>query len=313
MTDGNNLKISVIVRTFRRPEFLKRALRSVELQTYSNWEVLIYDDSGDLDNLHIVNNFKSNNKTKRVLYITSFEPGDLFKKSWIYSISDSYGDVIVRLDDDDILDCDALSYINLIYSKYSDLDFSYGSSVVFKNNELVLFMESRTPYELPKTTSAWLPYTIENNHPWKDPWSFASNYYEIPQNYSSIIHASKANELCVYHTYVMRKKSIEAIIDKINITSHTHDDLEFLSSLEYLGLKHTSIKKVLTFVEAHNSGRVTETKDIIEESIRVKDFVDYLRPNNFKTNILYLENNFVDEIGITNELKYKFKKLLEQL
>jgi glycosyltransferase involved in cell wall biosynthesis len=38
------MKVTVIVRTYNRPEFLKQALASIQLQTHTDWEVLIFDD-----------------------------------------------------------------------------------------------------------------------------------------------------------------------------------------------------------------------------------------------------------------------------
>ena len=38
------MKVTVVVRTYNRPEFLKEALASIHLQTHTDWEVLIFDD-----------------------------------------------------------------------------------------------------------------------------------------------------------------------------------------------------------------------------------------------------------------------------
>ena len=37
------MKISVIVRTYNRPDLLKEALASVQLQSHTDWEVIIFD------------------------------------------------------------------------------------------------------------------------------------------------------------------------------------------------------------------------------------------------------------------------------
>lgn len=308
----NNLKISVIVRTYLRPKFLYRALKSIEKQTYTNWEVIIYDDSGNEDTLKIVIDFKNRNKDKRVVYVSSFTPLDLFKNSWRQSIFDSNGDIIVRLDDDDFLDFDSLNYINFIYSKNDKLDFSYGSSAIFKDNKIIDVIETKTPYELEKTREIWTPYTIENNHPWDNPYMWTEDYYDTPQHYTSIIHASKSNELCVYATYAMRKNSVKKVIDKIEITSIV-DDLEFLGSLEYLGLYHCSLKKILTYVSSHDYGRMTQNPDFFKEIERVRDKVDYLRMNNFKTNILDINQNNNQKLEIDENLNKRFNFLIQEL
>lgn len=308
----DNLKISVIVRTYSRQKFLIRSLKSIEIQTYNNWEVIIYDDSGSLDNLKIVNEFKSRNKDKRVVYITSFTPLDLFKKSWKQSIYDSEGDILVRLDDDDILDFESLEYINFIYSENPGLDFSYGSSAIFKSDKITGIIEAKTPHELEKTREIWTAYTIKDNHPWNNPWTWTEDFYETPQHFTSIIHASKSNELCIYATYVMRKNSVKKVIDCFEVTSIV-DDLEFFGSLEYLGLSHCSLKKILTFVDSHDDDRITESSKFYNEIYQVRDKVDYLRMNDFKTNILHIDQSNNKKLEINEDLIERFNYLNKKL
>ena len=49
------MKISVIVRTCKRPDFLEQALTSIQLQTHKDWEVIIFDDGDNKLNQEIVN------------------------------------------------------------------------------------------------------------------------------------------------------------------------------------------------------------------------------------------------------------------
>jgi glycosyltransferase involved in cell wall biosynthesis len=312
------MKITVVVRTCNRPELLKEALISVQLQTHTDWEVLIFDDSASDINFSIYNKFKSDNSDKRIMYITTKSAYDMFKNSWLIAPDLSMGELMVRLDDDDILAEDALEFISNIYLENPELDFSYGSSVFFDSSGLTSFIETKNPFEHPKTKAQWAPYTIPNNNPWLDPWHFIENYYDEPKNFTSIIHAAKANALCVYHTYVMRTESIKKVKHKINMTSNFVDDLEFLGSLDYLGLGHTSLKKVLTYVRLHNQGKVTDAgritngTDIWKENFRVRDLVDGLRPSGFISKIIPIKNDKNYNNGIDIELRndfniYKFK------
>jgi glycosyltransferase involved in cell wall biosynthesis len=52
-------KISVIVPTYNRLAFLQRALRSVESQTYSNWELIVVDDGSTDDTADWLEQYRS--------------------------------------------------------------------------------------------------------------------------------------------------------------------------------------------------------------------------------------------------------------
>jgi cellulose synthase/poly-beta-1,6-N-acetylglucosamine synthase-like glycosyltransferase len=47
------MKITAVVRTHNRKDFLKECLSSISIQTYPDWEVLIFDDGGDELNYNI--------------------------------------------------------------------------------------------------------------------------------------------------------------------------------------------------------------------------------------------------------------------
>jgi len=304
MIDGNNMKASIVLRTYKRPEFLKQALKSVEYQSSNDWELIVFDDHGSIENREIINNFKLRNPKNRVVYLTTLTPLDLFKKSWTYMLDLSEGNILIRLDDDDLLTKDCVEYLNYFYKKYPELDFSYGSSVFFENENLTNIIEGMTPHELPKTKNAWIPYTIENNSPWNEPFMYQDDYYDEPQNYTSIIHASKLNQLCVFHTYSMRVSSLRKVKEKIDIQSNFVDDLEIMGTLEYLGLKHSSVKKILTYVRSHNNEKITNNVINNIDETRIK--VDHLRPNNFVSNILNVYPEDKKILEVNEELKQNF-------
>ena len=130
------MKVTVIVRTYNRPEFLKQALASIQLQTHKDWEVIIFDDGASDINFNIYKNFKQINLDKRVLYLTSNEPRGLYKPSWLIAPDLTEGELMVRLDDDDLLAEDCLEFLTKVYTENPELDFSYGSAVTF--NEITL-------------------------------------------------------------------------------------------------------------------------------------------------------------------------------
>ncbi len=313
------MKVSVIVRTCNRPEFLKQALASIQLQTYTNWEVLIFDDAGSDVNFQIYNWFKGNNADKRVLYLTTKERYDLFQNSWFIGPDISLGEIMVRLDDDDILTSDALEFLVDIFKTNPELDFTYGSSIFFNNNELVKVVETKNTFEHEKTRAMWAGYTIPNNQPWTEPWAFIGEYFSEPQHYTSIIHAAKANQLSIYHTYALRTESVKKVKDKITLTSYFVDDLEFLGSLDYLGLGHNAIKKILCFVRTHDEGRVSDyNKEVngqtmYQENFRIRDKVDYLRPSGFLSKIIPIQNSENYNNGVCQDITNKFIDLNQKI
>jgi glycosyltransferase involved in cell wall biosynthesis len=313
------MKITIVVRTYNRPELLKECLSSIALQTYSNWELILFDDAGSDENFSIYKTFKSNFTDKRCLYITSQSNYEMFKNSWLLAPDLSQGEVIVRLDDDDLLTSDCLEFLWMVYSQNPELDFAYGSCARFNNDGLIDLIQTKNPLEVEKTTMAWEPYTIPNNHPWQHPWRFVENYYNEPQNWTSIIHCSKSNILCIMHPYSMRVSSVKKVKDKIQMTSKYIDDLEFFGSLDYLGLGHNAFKKVLCFVREHQLGRITDNgkivdgTDIWQENFRIRDKVDHLRNSGFISKIIPINNSYNTNNGIDNELIKNFDELNENI
>lgn len=313
------MKVTVVVRTNNRPEFLKEALASIQLQTHIDWEVLIFDDSASLENFTIYNKFKDTNSDKRIMYITTKQSYDLFGNSWLIAPDLAEGEIMVRLDDDDLLVEDTLKFLSNLYEKNPELDFSYGSSVTFSENGLGDIIQTNTPFEHPKTHHEWAAYTIPNNAPWGTPWAFYRDYYEEARHLTSIIHCAKDNMFCVFHTYVMRTESVRRVKDKITITTKFVDDLEFMGSLDYLGLGHTSIKKVLSYVRIHNEGRVsdggriTDNTNIFNENFRIRDKVDELRPSGFLSKIIPVGVPDNLNNGVDGNLKTQFSSYKQRI
>jgi glycosyltransferase involved in cell wall biosynthesis len=287
------MKVTSIIRTYKRIDYLKECLLSISCQTHEDWELIVFDDSGDVEVHKVVEIFKKSHENKRIVYITSFTSYDLFMKSFFYQDSLSEGDIIFRIDDDDILPNYTFEKLVKMYSDNENIDFSFGSCGVFEDEskKITGLFYNKSPLEY-KTKNAWAPYTIPDNNPWREPWMWYTNYYESEQPMTSIIHASKANQMCVLQSYSFRRKSLKSVdISRISLPLSTLcDDLEFISSLEYLGLTYAVVKDILTFTRQHKSFKITNPNTIAksglnwpDELTRVRDKVEILRPNNFIT------------------------------
>ena len=312
------MKVSVIVRTCNRPDFLEQALCSIQLQTHKDWEVIVFDDGDNQKNQKVVNEFKLRVPNNKVTYMNSGGAYYLFKESWKIAPKISEGEVMIRLDDDDILDSEALSFVDKVFTETPQLDFAYGTSVLFKGDNVFELMPTQTPLDIPKSKDIWEGYIKK---PWNEPWRFKLNYYDKPQHITSIIHASKLNQMCVFHPYMMRTSSVLNVVDKITMTSNFVDDLEFLASLDYLGLGFQSLKKVLTYVRKHDAGSITDGRTINgttlwDDIMRVREKVDMeLRPSglDFLSKVVKVNVDGNTNDGVTDELKERFKLLKDTI
>ena len=312
------MKISVIVRTCSRPDFLEQALASVQLQTHTDWEVIVFDDGDNSKNQRVVNEFKLRVPLNKVTYINSGGSYHLFKESWKIAPKISEGEVMIRLDDDDILDSNTLSFVSEVFTQTPDLDFAYGTSVLFRGDDVFEMMPTQTPLDIPKTKDIWEGYIEE---PWNHPWRFKKNYYDEPHHITSIIHASKMNEMCVFHPYMMRTSSVLRVVDTITMTSNFVDDLEFLASLDYLGLGFNSLNKILTYVRKHDEGSITDGRTINGVTLwndiyRVREKVDMeLRPTglDFLSKVVEVNIDSNSNNGVDVDIKNRFKLLLSDI
>jgi glycosyltransferase involved in cell wall biosynthesis len=319
------MKITSIIRTHKRNDFLKECLASISCQSYSNWEIVIFDDRGDPSTQKIVSDFKKYHQDKRIVYMTSFTSYDLFGKSFLYQNFLSEGDIIFRIDDDDILPEYTFDKLLEIYTDES-VDFSFGSCCTFedKTKNVTKITYNKSPLEV-KTKSAWTPYTIPDNNPWINPWHWTHDYYQEEVPFTSVIHASRTNILCLFQSYSFRKRSMEKIdLDKIKFPLSTLcDDLEFLGSLEYLGLKYAVVKNILIFFRNHDISKITNLRNVAqsglgweEEIERVRNKVDSLRPNDFITSnkIVGNEDQTLESLqSIFNDTNTNIGKKINQI
>lgn len=93
-----NKLISIILPTYNGSKWLRKAIESVQRQTYTNWELLVIDD-GSIDNTaQILTDLAQ--KDARIVYIKN-EQNLGIQKTLNKGIKEAKGEYIARLDDDD--------------------------------------------------------------------------------------------------------------------------------------------------------------------------------------------------------------------
>jgi glycosyltransferase involved in cell wall biosynthesis len=131
-------KVSVIIPTYKRSEFLQRAINSVLNQTYLNIEIIVVDDN-DLDSIYRHETEKKMleyDNNRKVIYVKNEKNlgGALARNQGIYKAS---GEYVTFLDDDDIylpnkIECQIEYMIN------QDVDMSFTDVKIYDTNNILI-------------------------------------------------------------------------------------------------------------------------------------------------------------------------------
>ncbi len=98
----NNYKISVIIPTYNRREYIEETLNSLKNQTYRNWECIVVDDNSNEKTLKIIKKcFGIDNRFKLIIKSKKLKKGPNISKN--IGLEKAKGDFIQFLDSDDIL------------------------------------------------------------------------------------------------------------------------------------------------------------------------------------------------------------------
>ena len=117
---------SVIIPTFRRPDKLKRAIRSVLNQTYKNYEVIVVDDDRENDLLESVI-AECDDKRITLLKNSRTKGAHGARNTGILSAKN---DFLTFLDDDDEWKSNHLAEINNYYSKNNSFSVTLSAHLI---------------------------------------------------------------------------------------------------------------------------------------------------------------------------------------
>jgi glycosyltransferase involved in cell wall biosynthesis len=121
-------KVSIILPTYNRPQYVAEAVRSVLSQTYRDWELLLWDDGSTEPVLPILREFES--ADPRVCVIAAEHAGEQLARQ--RAIARSTGEYVGWMDSDDRLAPTALEEtvtvldvrpdVGMVYSDHSLID-----------------------------------------------------------------------------------------------------------------------------------------------------------------------------------------------
>lgn len=110
------IKLSIIIPTYNRAEYLKQCLNSALANDYQNLEVLVCDNASEDNTFQIINSFKD----ARLKYFKN-ERNIGPERNILKLLENASGDYIFFLTDDDLLNKNAVLETVKIINKYSDV------------------------------------------------------------------------------------------------------------------------------------------------------------------------------------------------
>ncbi len=224
-------KISVIIPTFKRSDFIDRAIDSVLLQTYKDIEVIVVDDNGDSPQRQSTKNKLAKYEGDiRISYIQNERNlGGALARN--VGIEAAVGDFVTFLDDDDVYLPDKLKV------QYEEM---------VKNNWDMSFMDSQT-YDSKNKLIDYTKHKIRKN-----------------PDYNELMVAHLMNHLTPTDTYMYKTEKIREIGGFDNVSS-TQEFLLMLKSIN-AGLKIGYIPQSHVILYVHEGERIsTSKKKVIDE------------------------------------------------
>ena len=128
-----NPLVSIIIPVYNREKLILETLKSVNNQSYLNWECILVDDQSTDDSYNIISNY-IHDKPKFKLFVrpSSFSKGGCGARNYGFEISN--GEYVNWFDSDDIMATDFLSEKVKIFIQNSDVDAVISNTAFFTNS-----------------------------------------------------------------------------------------------------------------------------------------------------------------------------------
>ncbi|QSB49341.1 glycosyltransferase family 2 protein [Parageobacillus toebii] len=123
---GDNNKdslVSIVTPTYNAERFIKSAIQSVQLQTYSNWEMIIVDDCSQDNTVEIIKNEAEKDKRIKLIQLSKNSGAAVARNT---AIQNARGKYIAFLDSDDLWYPEKLEK-QVAFMQENDIAFSFTS------------------------------------------------------------------------------------------------------------------------------------------------------------------------------------------
>jgi len=134
-------EISVIMTTYNQSKYIMEAVKSIQDQTFKNWELIINIDGSPDDTFKLLSSLKD----RRIRVINNKHQG--YAKSMIYLRRECKGNYVCSISSDDVMYPDSLENR---YRARNLADIVFGKTLVFNENLSQPFNEIGEPFNLNK-------------------------------------------------------------------------------------------------------------------------------------------------------------------
>lgn len=139
--------VSWIIPAFNAGLYIGQTIRSIQAQTFIDWEIIVIDDGSNDDTIEIVNSFISNDKRIRLLKMEQPSGGAILPRK--KGILDARANIVAPVDADDFIGPDYLNNLLLIMKeRKADIVYPmmYGSNTDYKSPISDIYMELLNSY-----------------------------------------------------------------------------------------------------------------------------------------------------------------------
>jgi glycosyltransferase involved in cell wall biosynthesis len=120
-------KVSVLIPTYNRQQYLVEVIRSVQVQTQGEWEIIVVDDGSTDDTQSVIEAFR-----ETVRYFYQQNQGVSVARNLAFR--ESIGEYVVFLDSDDFLLPNALADLSGVLDSNPECDVGYSDGYVVDDN-----------------------------------------------------------------------------------------------------------------------------------------------------------------------------------
>lgn len=131
-------KVSIIVTTYKHQKFIEKTIESVLAQTYTNWELLIWDDSPDNNTWNIIQFYVNIYPNKIRAWHHDSNKWIVDNMNFLLSHVSPESEYISFLEGDDVYDANNINAKIKIFESQSNISIIYNNfSIIDKDNKVI--------------------------------------------------------------------------------------------------------------------------------------------------------------------------------